>query len=240
MKRFFRKLMFYLVALCICFSLTTTPFTYIPIEFKFEPKEEPLLFAKGEDIIKQPESPSVKDLPSNDVNEYTVPITMYYQGDERWANFLYGGYDRMSSHGCGPTALAILVSSLSDTVLLPTEAAEFAANNGYYARGNGTVHALIPDGAEHYGLYVEFLPTITAETCRNVLAQDKLMVLLVGPGDFTRGGHFIIIHGYKDDGTVMVADPASSENSSKTWNVDDLVSQLATWATDSGPVWIIS
>ena len=45
------------------------------------------------------------------------------------------------------------------------------------------------------------------------LSQGKLVVASMGPGTFTRGGHFIVLTGITDDGKIKVNDP--NDNSSK-------------------------
>lgn len=44
-------------------------------------------------------------------------------------------------------------------------------------------------------------------------------------GDFTEGGHCIVLTGMDADGRVIVNDPFSSKNSAKTWDIDTVVSQ---------------
>ncbi len=169
-----------------------------------------------------------------------IPIEMYYQGDSQWSHHLYGNVDPMASHGCGPTALAIAVSSLSDTSCTPIDAAIWADDNGYHASGQGSYHEIIPEGAKAYNLTVERINTLTFEFAESILSRGKLIVLLVGPGDFTDGGHFIIIHGYTPDGLLYVADPASEENSNTLWDAEVLNNQLSKTASASGPIWILS
>ena len=48
---------------------------------------------------------------------------------------------------------------------------------------------------------------------QEALSQGKLVVASMGPGTFTRGGHFIVLTGITDDGKIKVNDP--NDNSSK-------------------------
>ncbi len=178
--------------------------------------------------------------PTPEAEGYVVPIQMFYQTDPEWADYLYGDSDPMETHGCGPTVLAILVSSLTDTELLPTEAADWATDMGYFYEGSGSAHSLIPEGAMSFGLDVELTGQLTEESIKYIFSQDKLIVMLMGPGDFTNGGHFIVAHGYAPDGSVIIADPVSEDNTNTLWDVEDLVSQLNLNAQNAGPVWIIS
>lgn len=172
--------------------------------------------------------------------EYSTPIVYYSQSDPQWGSYLYGGSDPMSSFGCGPTVLAMLVSSLSDTTLTPPQAADFAAANGYWSPGFGSRHGLIPEGAATYGLTVTVLNSRTPEGLRYALTYNKLVVLLVGPGEFTSTGHFIVACGVNADGSIRIADPASPSNSDRSFSAESLLSQLSPVNDASGPAWVIS
>ena len=164
----------------------------------------------------------------------------YYQTDPQWADYLYGGNDPMSEFGCGPTAMAMVVSNLTSEIITPPEMAEWAFHNGYYSRGHGSFHALIPEAAKAFGLRVESLSVKTPEALRMCLENDKIAVFLMGPGHFTDGGHFILIIGNNDDGTVRIADPVDQTHSDTDWDPALLLSELSS-ATDSGsPAWVIS
>ena len=54
-------------------------------------------------------------------------LTYYNQSDTRWAEYLYGGQDPLKKYGCGPTVLAMIVSSFTNQTLLPPEMADWAA-----------------------------------------------------------------------------------------------------------------
>jgi hypothetical protein len=209
-------------------------------------KEKKTLEATETTVSVDDKSAKTSDEPSPVIQReegpkgYSVPITLYNQKDPAWSNYLYGGMDPMATHGCGPTALAIVVSSLSDTPITPVDAAEWSAANGCYSPDNGSVHRLIPAGSSSYGLRVEKLSPLTPDTIRLALSFDKLLVLLMGPGDFSDSGHFIVAYGYDESGAILVADPASQERSSQHWSADTLISQLSAYAQDGGPVWVIS
>lgn len=171
---------------------------------------------------------------------HSIPITMYMQNDPAWADFLYGGQDPMSGYGCGPTALAIAAASLTHEPITPVDTAVWSASNGYFSPQNGTVHGLIPNGAKYYGLQVEVLNNLTPDNFCLALSTGKVMILLMGPGDFSDSGHFIVAYGYDSNGDILVADPASNERSSVHWPADTLISQLLMTAKSGGPVWVLS
>ena len=51
------------------------------------------------------------------------------------------------------------------------------------------------------------------------------MICVMGPGDFTATGHFIVMTGLKD-GLICVNDPNSRANSQKLWDFDQISDQI--------------
>lgn len=61
---------------------------------------------------------------------------------------------------------------------------------------------------------------------KNALDDGAVLILALGPGDFTSSGHFIVVTGYTDGG-FSVNDPNSRENSSRLWSYGRLASQIS-------------
>ncbi|MCP1102536.1 hypothetical protein M2454_000855 [Aequitasia blattaphilus] len=187
-----------------------------------------------------PAQRSLAPIASAPRQEYIIPLHAHSQLNPSWSNYLYGGVDPLATHGCGPAALATAVSSLTTYELLPPEAADWSAANGFFSANLGSIHGLIPEGGKHYGLKVQLLPHLTPDAIRLALDSDKILILLMGPGDFTATGHFIVLHGYLKDGLFKIFDPASSRRSDIGWPADTLLQQLSTTAYSGGPVWVLS
>ena len=51
------------------------------------------------------------------------------------------------------------------------------------------------------------------------------VVAVMGPGDFTTEGHFIVFVDY-EDGKIKVNDPNSKVNSEKLWEFESISSQI--------------
>ena len=167
-------------------------------------------------------------------------LTYYNQGDSRWTDYSYGGRDRFGKYGCGPTVLAMIVSSFTNQDYLPSEMADWAADHGYWAPGSGTKHSFIPEGAAAFGFQVKSFDDFTEKAVLNELAKGHILVALLGPGHFTGGGHFIIIADDWSDTKVSIADPASLKNTQKAWDIELILDELKYSATDGGPMWSIS
>lgn len=164
----------------------------------------------------------------------------YNQGDRRWADYLYGGADPMKKYGCGPTAIAMLVNSFTSESLTPVELADWSAANGYYAPQGGSYHSLIPKSLSAFGLKVDSVKDYSSENVINLLRSNHNLVALMGRGALTDNGHFIIITNILDNGNVQIADPNSYENSTKEWNLDQLLSELKRSFDSGGPLWAVS
>lgn len=173
-------------------------------------------------------------------NHVIHKVTHYYQNDPKWKDYLYGGYDPLEKYGCGPTAVSIVISSLTSNKITPPKMADWAYQNNYWAYRSGSFHSLIPNACKNFGLNVEKLYLLDENSIRDVLEMDKLIICLMGPGHFTERGHYIVIHGMYADGTLAISDPYSKSNTKKRWKVKTIIQELSS-ATDNGsPIWIIS
>ncbi len=166
------------------------------------------------------------------------PMLYYNQGDARWGDYLYGGFDPMSAYGCGPTAVAMLINSFS-TPVTPDTMADWASANGYYARGSGSYHSLIPDSLTAFGLSVESVSDYSVANVSELLKSGHILVALMGKGILTDNGHFILITRLLEDGSVSIADPNSYENTQKRWDLSLLMDELKESYDSGGPLWAV-
>ena len=166
-----------------------------------------------------------------------VEVVYYNQYDERYADQPYGT-DPIGGYGCGPTAMAIVVSSLTDDMVDPIEMAKWSYDNGYWCSQSGSYHALIPAAAREWGLPVEGCPATEPQRIVDALGEGKLVVALMAKGHFTTSGHFIVLRGVEDE-KILVADPASTTRSQKAWDLSIIVNEASRSAVAGGPFWII-
>jgi len=169
----------------------------------------------------------------------TVPVTYFCQSDETWAEQPYGT-DTIGPYGCGPTVMAMVVASMTDTDTDPAAMAAWAVQNGHWARRSGSYDSIVPGAAQAFGLEVESLPTQDPEDLRTALRDGKLLVAHIGPGHFTAGGHFILIHGATLTGDLLVADPNSPERSLMIWDPQIILDELSSARSHGAPLWVIS
>lgn len=178
--------------------------------------------------------PSLGDVTFSDG---VTPVVYYNQLDERYASQPYGT-DNIGGYGCGPTSMAIVVSSLTDDMVDPIKMAHWSYENGYWCKSSGSYHALIPAAAEEWGLPVSGCTTSEPQRILDALAEGKLVVAIMSEGHFTSSGHFIVLRGVKD-GQIMVADPASYKRSEQLWDLSIILNEASRRAAAGGPFWII-
>ena len=176
--------------------------------------------------------PLEKDLThAVDLEEYvhseTVPLL--FQWDRRWGYREYGN-ELMGLSGCGPTCLSMVcLYLLRDAVYTPGYIAEFAERNGYCSPGNGSEWTLISVGGRELGLDVVEIPLDEARIIRNLEAGNPI-ICVMGPGDFTSTGHFVVMTGYAV-GKIQINDPNSPARSRMLWDYDAIKDQIRNlWA----------
>lgn len=160
---------------------------------------------------------------SKEVRDGEIPL--FLQWDERWGYETYGD-DYMAVTGCGPTALSMVYTGLTgDTSLNPYEMAKLAQNNGYYVNGSGSSWNMMLGLASQIGLDANEI-SLDENSIKKELSAGNPIICIMGPGDFTTSGHFIVLTGITDDGKVQVNDPNSVKNSQKTWELERIMSQM--------------
>lgn len=174
--------------------------------------------------------PMVIDL--SDVDR-TSGVPLFMQWDPRWGYEIYGS-DVIALTGCAPTCMAMVGYYLTgDERFTPDQMAKFAEAGGYYVRDNGTKWTFIGEGAEQLGLSSTELPLDKTLMIRSLRAGHPIIVV-VGPGDFTTTGHYIVLTAY-EDGKFRVNDPNRYSNSERLWSYEALEPQIRNlWSISAG------
>ncbi len=215
------------------------------------PKETPTLEEPPNQFAEEPDfvpnwpavDPTITELKEVDGQQIltggNVNIVYFCQSDETWGNQPYGT-DTIGPYGCGPTAMAMVVASLTDTETDPAVMAAWAVSHGYWAKGGGSYHSIVPGTAEAFGLEVESVQDWTVDALYESLNSGKVIVALMGPGHFTKLGHFIVLRGVTLSGGILVADPNSPERSLTVWDPQIILDEIAIRARNGGPLWALS
>ena len=139
--------------------------------------------------------------PNVSVGEYKG-LTYYSQVDTRWANRKYGD-STIGKAGCGPTAAAIVVSSIKGEYL-PTQMSDLYYKYGYKCPGSGTYWTAMKWTADVFD--IEYSETTSFNKMIDKLENNNYVIAICREGLFTYGGHFIVIVGV-DGNNLKIYDP---------------------------------
>lgn len=146
------------------------------------------------------------------------------QWDKRWGYVPYGDHD-IGLSGCAPTCLSMVVVGLTkNREASPDRVARFAEDNGYYLYGTGTKWSLMTEGAVSFGVRGSEL-ALDKNRIFSALAAGHPIICSMRPGDFTTGGHFLVLVGV-EDGKIRLNDPNSRIRSEKLWDYETLAPQV--------------
>lgn len=168
----------------------------------------------------------------------TTPVVYYNQGDPEWCDKPFGS-DYIGKYACGPTVMAMAVSTMTDTATDPAKMAVWAYENGYWCAGSGSYPSIIDGTAKAFGVECRSARDCDAGTLRSHLSGGGLAVALVGPGHFTKNGHFILLHGTAPSGEVLVADPNSRDNSLALWDPQIILDEAKASNGDGVCIWML-
>ena len=152
------------------------------------------------------------------------------QGDDRWRGESYGT-GTIGATGCGPTSASMLISSVTDTIITPKQAADWSVAHGYRVPGVGTSWGFFPAFGKEYG--VNLTPTTDQNALQEALRSGRPAILSGQGGQpFTKGGHLIMAVGMDSNGKIIINDPVSKERST-TYDFASVMSNTAqAWISD--------
>lgn len=172
------------------------------------------------------EYPQKKDL-APEINldkEVGEGVPALLQWDQRWGYREYGD-GIIGITGCGPTCLSMVYIYLTgDTSMNPYQMAQYSQSSGYYVNGTGTSWELMGNGASNLGLDAVQIPLDEDRIIANLEAGNPI-ICSMGPGKFTKTGHFIVLTEYKN-GKFKVNDPNSKKRSRSKWSYEDIAESV--------------
>ena len=107
----------------------------------------------------------------------------------------------------------------------PYEVARLADYEGYYVHGSGSSWDMMESFASELGLNVHTV-AFTEQDIVETLQNGQPIICVVGPGDFTNDGHFIVLKEVDNNGRIIINDPNSKKNSRKKWELDVIMPQI--------------
>lgn len=149
---------------------------------------------------------------------------LYMQTDPRWASVEYatGRGDRVGSSiatvgnsGCGPSCMAMVISTLTGQEFTPEDACAWSLSHGYKATGSGTYHTYFEPQGQAYGISVKKMNTVSNYKSTSQydlrtkvlteLTNGNWIIAVMGPSIWTTSGHFVLAWYYDD--AVYIKDP---------------------------------
>lgn len=140
-------------------------------------------------------------------NTSLLDVPLYLQYDNAWAGVSYGN-GTIKKNGCCPTCLAMVFSYLNQSVIHPDDVVAWCGNR-YYVNGAGTSWAIFGNTYEKWNVKCTNIGKSQALMVQ-ALQQRKPVIASMGPGTFTKGGHFIVLSGITSEGKIKVKDPNDS------------------------------
>lgn len=145
----------------------------------------------------------------------------YLQTDKRWKSLPYqvpGETATIGGSGCGPTAAAMAIETLTGQTYTPVDACAWSVNHGYKALNQGTYYGYFKPQMAAFGIDCRQLLGASLrnnpahavhDQVRQYLEEGYYVIALMGPGTWTSGGHFVLVWDWDDK--VRINDPASTK-----------------------------
>lgn len=180
--------------------------------------------ADGEMVLSSSNSSGTDGTEGTDFSglEKLSSVPYYCQWDSAWAAKKYGG-GTIKSSGCGPTCCAMVVSYFTGQTVTPADIVNQIGDK-YYVTGKGSSWGLFPGVAGMYGIKCTDLGKNLSSVI-DALRNGEIVIASMGPGTFTKGGHFIVLTGVTEDGKITVNDPAHPDFCSKTFDTSIFTSE---------------
>lgn len=167
----------------------------------------------------------------------------YMQTDPKWSSHNYsakGEHKTIGSSGCGITCSSMVIATLFNKKITPINTANWSMAKGYKILNQGTAYSYFVPQFEVYGIKCEQLNTSNLyhnpkssihKQIVKELENGNLVIACMGPGTWTKGGHYILAYDIKDS-KVSINDPNSQKESRLTANI-------TTWQNEVKYYWVI-
>lgn len=152
-------------------------------------------------------------------------FVFYSQYDDKWADHAYST-STIAESGCGPSALAMVIATMSDSSITPVEVTDYATAQNYYQEGVGSNWELFTKGPSNWGLSSDDFGTDMDRAIEQLRTGGFVIASGNGPVPFTTKGHIIVLRGVTADGKILVGDSAHPEANEATYDPTVLSSYI--------------
>ena len=144
--------------------------------------------------------------PNVELGKYTG-LTYYSQIDNRWKNYLYTSVGNQTQtigrSGCGPTAGAMIVSSIKGSIN-PKEMADLYVKYGYRSANQGTYWSAFKWTADVFN--IGYSECYKLDDAIAKIKDNNYVIASCNQGLFTYGGHIVVLIGIDGD-YIKIFDP---------------------------------
>jgi len=167
-------------------------------------------------------------------------FAIYNQNDTQWSNEIYGGSTTIGEAGCGPSAMAMIITALTNSNVTPLDTAKYGSENGTYVDGHGSSHNIASVVGEHWGLKSNSISADEASVNEVLRSGGLILAVATGSAPYTSYGHFIVVRAVTESGKWLIGDSNGQggiANSAKEWDpsiiLDGGVNGVSMWALKS-------
>ena len=147
---------------------------------------------------------------------------VYHQTDPRWKKLPYrvkGETATIGGSGCGPTAAAMAIETLTGQTFTPVDACKWSVDHGYKALNAGTYYSYFVPQFRAFGIECRQMLGNSLHNKPDHSIHNKVKeyirdgawaIALMGPGTWTSGGHYVLVWDW--NAKVRINDPASTKD----------------------------
>lgn len=168
----------------------------------------------------------------------------YLQTDPRWKDKPYrvpGETATIGGSGCGPTAAAMLIETITGKTFTPEDACVWSVEHGYKALNQGTYYSYFTPQFAEFGIDCQMLNWVNTygkpdhanhEKVVEKLKEGYYAIALMKKGLWTSSGHFVVV--WWQDDKVRINDPASTRDARVNGDIRTFRSQVKYyWLVDA-------
>ena len=168
------------------------------------------------------------------VSGYTSDkFVVYNQNDPQWSQIPYGS-STIGAAGCGPSAMAAIITALTKKQVTPKDTAAYGMANGTYNYGpdGGSKWNLDTVIGNNWGLKSKALSKDVNQINDGLRSGGLVIISGTGPTPFTVHGHFIVIRGVTDTNQWLIADSngkTGQQNSTIPWDPQSILTSASSF-----------
>ncbi len=157
-----------------------------------------------------------------------LKINPLYQADYETPLFEYKGEKKsVSVSGCGTVCVSMVLSLLVPEAEQTPESLFLWANEEGYYKGNGLSLQTLVKMLKNHGVESK-IRSGSIKTVKRALKQGQPIIVYVGKGYFSDGGHYILLYGYNSEDKVCIVDPNSDRLSTIWYPLPMIFDEMAT------------